>query len=108
MDEHQICRRRIEKPAFAEETLIEPGYLYYQILSENSTGNNKHYERVQNPLAAVYEGPAENGAMAKTTVTKVSGEILIRFQYGEATKSIVIYKPELPSLNLKPIYHAVF
>lgn len=98
----------LKKKTFAEKTVVEPNYLYYQILGENSTGSSKHYERVQNPLSVVYESPADNGALTKTTITKKSGEMVIRFQYDQSTKSILIFKPDPASLSLKPIYHAVF
>ena len=98
----------LKKADFAEKTVIEPNYLYYQILGENGAKKGDHYERIENPLSQVYEYPSGNGTLAKKTITKSFGELVIRFQYDQTTKSILIFKPDPLSLVLKPIYHATF
>jgi hypothetical protein len=104
----KFAEGRIKKPSFVQQTIVKPNYLYYQILGEKGAGGNGHFEQVQDPLSTAYESPGDDGGLTKTVVRKKSGELVIRFQYDETTKSILIFKPDPASLNLKPIYHATF
>lgn len=97
----------LKKNVVATETVIEPYYLYYQVYREDKKRQDKHFERVINPLSKVLEYSSEDGKLAKKTVYNNSGELVIRFQYDQNLKSLKIFKPDQRSLALKPIYHAI-
>ncbi len=103
-----IADGSLKKNAFSKETVIEPNYLYYQVTGGDTKGNDKHFERVENPLARTFEYTSEDGKLAKKTIKTSTGELAIRFQYDQNSKSISIFKPDQQSAKLKPIYHAIF
>ncbi|MHA4844815.1 hypothetical protein ACX0G7_11660 [Flavitalea antarctica] len=95
----------LKKSALTTSEPVQPGYLYYQLSSEPSTGKN--LVKVQNPLQPTYEFTSEqSGSLDRRTLTNKRGDLTIRFQYQKELKYLTFYKPVPQTLTLKKVYHA--
>jgi len=88
----------------AEQAYIEPGYFFCEITGAEKT----QYNRVEDPLQLVREGPSDDdsGKLTKVVVHQSEGEISLRFQYLPGSKQLFIKIPFPHSHQLKTIYHA--
>jgi hypothetical protein len=85
---------------------VEPtdrGFLYYT-LEENNT--KAIFAKVPDPLEMQLEYPGENQAMEKKTFYRNKGEVTLRFQFEQNSKTISIFKVAHHSLTLKKVYYA--
>lgn len=96
---------QLKKNAFNQRMAIEPYYFYFEVSDENK--KSPGLIRIPNPLETAYEYVEETGSLNKKVVKKATGEVSLRFQYGSGSKYLSIYKPQLNSLKLKRIYHAM-
>ena len=98
-----LAEGKLKIKSFKEPVEIEKNYLYFELSADEN--GVKNYERVENPLRMVYEYPGEvNGQLAKALIKNKTGDFVIRFQYDSSMKYLLIYKPGIDSLILKPIY----
>ena len=94
----------IKKPIFTKPFEVEKNYLYFELSADQK--GMKRYEKVENPLQKEVEYPEENGQFGKVLMRKKTGTFTIRFQYTPSLKYLLIDKPGIDSLILKPIYRA--
>jgi hypothetical protein len=88
----------------AEQSYIEPDYLYCEVTGTPAT----QYNKVEDPLLLIREYPADehSGQLTKVEIRQPEGEITLRFQYMPGVKNILIKIPYPHSQKLKTIYYA--
>ncbi|MEO6406609.1 MAG: hypothetical protein ABIY51_06040 [Ferruginibacter sp.] len=95
----------LKKQFYPDETSYEQTIIYCEILDEGK--NRIDLIKVQNPLMKVYEYSDEKTNMlGKKLMISNSGSFMLRFNYTERSKYIMLYKTGKTLNQLKRIYYA--